>query len=130
MARNIKITVLWLLTICGFACHSICDVLPIFWGRDVAMVGEDVAEQGMTVMMMTLSYLLPACSILCVMYAADSKPLRQTNAVLAMFITLFNMVHAFIELPSANAGQYVITPMMIAVGLLLTWHSIKYVKLE
>ena len=28
MIRSIKITVLWLLTVCGFAAHSICDVLP------------------------------------------------------------------------------------------------------
>ena len=28
MTRSIKVTVLWLLTVCGFAAHSICDVLP------------------------------------------------------------------------------------------------------
>jgi len=27
MTKSIKISVLWLLTICGFAAHSICDVL-------------------------------------------------------------------------------------------------------
>lgn len=30
MTRSIKITILWLLTVCGFAAHSICDVLPMF----------------------------------------------------------------------------------------------------
>ncbi len=28
MTKSIKISVLWLLTICGFSAHSICDVLP------------------------------------------------------------------------------------------------------
>ena len=29
MTRSVKITALWLLTICGFSCHSICDVLSL-----------------------------------------------------------------------------------------------------
>jgi hypothetical protein len=32
------------------------------------------------------------------------------------------------ELPSDNAGQYVIMPMMIIVGIVLAWYSIKYVR--
>ena len=73
MTRSIKITILWLLTVCGFAAHSIC-------------------------------------------------------AVLAVLIGLFNIAHAFMELPSDNAGQYVVMPMMIIVGLVLAWYSIKYVR--
>lgn len=41
MTRSVKITALWLLTICGFSCHSICDVLPMFWGCDMAVVATD-----------------------------------------------------------------------------------------
>ena len=41
MTRSIKISVLWLLTICGFACHSICDVLPLFWGKNMAVAATD-----------------------------------------------------------------------------------------
>ena len=36
MTKSIKISVLWLLTICGFTAHSICDVLPMFWGKNMA----------------------------------------------------------------------------------------------
>ena len=32
------------------------------------------------------------------------------------------------ELPSDNAGQYVIMPMIIIVGIMLAWYSIIYVK--
>ena len=127
MTRSIKVTVLWLLTVCGFAAHSICDVLPMFWGKNMAVVATDGnVDQGMIVFMMTLSYLIPACGVLCML--TKTKTLKVINALLAVLIGFFNIAHAFMELPSDNAGQYVIKPMMIIVGLMLAWYSIKYVK--
>ena len=50
MTKSIKISVLWLLTICGFAAHSIYDVLPMFWGKNMAVVATDGnVDQGMIV---------------------------------------------------------------------------------
>ncbi|MCR5578014.1 MAG: aldo/keto reductase, partial [Prevotella sp.] len=63
---------------------------------------------------------------LCVLWKV--KALKVINAVLAVLIGLFNIAHAFMELPSDNAGQYVIMPMMIIVGIVLAWYSIKYVR--
>ena len=127
MTSSIEISVLWLLTICGFAALSICDVLPMFWGKNMAVVATDGnVDQGMIVFMMTLSYLIPACGILCVLWKV--KALKVINAVLAVLIGLFNIAHAFMELPSDNAGQYVIMPMMILVGIVMAWYSIIYVK--
>ena len=127
MTRSIKITILWLLTVCGFASHSICDVLPMFWGKNMAVVASDGnVDQGMIVFMMTLSYLIPACGVLCMLWTA--KALKVINAVLAVLIGLFNIAHASMELPSDNAGQYVVMPMMIIVGIVLAWYSIKYVR--
>ena len=127
MTRSIKISVLWLLTICGFACHSICDVLPLFWGKNMAVAATDGnVDQGMIVFMMTLSFLIPTCGVLCML--AKAKTTKIINAVLAVLIALFNIAHAFMELPSDNAGQYIIMPMMIVIGITLAWYSIKYVK--
>jgi hypothetical protein len=127
MTRSIKISVLWLLTICGFACHSICDVLPLFWGKNMAVAATDGnVDQGMIVFMMTLSFLIPTCGVLCML--AKAKTTKIINAVLAVLIALFNIAHAFMELPSDNAGQYIIMPMMIVIGVTLAWYSIKYVK--
>ena len=128
MTKRMKITAMWLLTICGFACHSITDMLPMFWGRDMALVATDGnVDQGMIVFMMMLSLLIPACGVLC-MLAEKPKGLKTVNALLAVLIALFNIVHAFMELPSDNAGQYVVMPLMIVIGLVLAWQSIKYVK--
>jgi hypothetical protein len=127
MTKCIKITALWLLTICGFACHSICDVLPMFWGKDMAVVATDGnVDQGMIVFMMMLSFFIPACGILCMLSKARLS--KVVNAALALLIALFNVAHALMELPSDNAGQYVIMPIMIVIGLILAWYSIKYTK--
>ena len=127
MTKCIKISILWLLNICGFACHSICDVLPMFWGKNMAIVATDGnVDQNMIVFMMTLSFFIPAIGVLSLM--SKIKFFKVVNAVLAVLTALFNIAHAFMELPSDNAGQYVILPMMIVVGLVLAWNSIKYVK--
>ena len=127
MTRNIKISILWLLTITGFACHSICDVLPMFWGKNMAIAATDGnVDQGMIVFMMTLSFFIPAIGVLCML--SKTKVTKVVNAILAVLLALFNIAHAFMELPSDNAGQYVILPMMVVTGLVLAWNSVKYVK--
>ena len=127
MTRIIKICVLWLLTICGFACHSICDILPMFWGKNMAVAATDGnVDQGMIVLMMTLSFLIPACGVLCMLWKA--KTAKVINAILAVIMALFNIAHAFMELPSDNAGQYIIMPMMIVIGLVLAGNSIRFAK--
>ena len=127
--RNQKILFLWLMIICGFACHTLTDILPMFWGKDMAMVATDGnVDQGMIVFMMSLSFLVPVCGMFCVLTDCRAKSLRVVNAVLAVVIGLFNVVHAFMELPSDNAGQYVVLPMMVVIGCVLSWHSIKFIK--
>lgn len=127
MTKRIKISVLWLLTIGGFACHSICDVLPMFWGKNMAVVATDGnVDQEMIVFMMLISFLFPACGVLCMMW--DNKATKIVNAILATLIALFNIMHACMELPAEIAGQYIIMPMLIVIGLLLAWYSIKNVK--
>ena len=49
------------------------------------------------------------------------KVTKVVNAVLAVLIALFNIAHAFMELPSDNAGQYIVMPMMIVIGVILAW---------
>ena len=129
MERRQKIIVLWLMIICGFACHSLTDILPMFWGMNMAIAGTDGnVDYGMIVFMMTLSFFIPVCGLFCLLTDCRAKLLRIINAVLAVLIGLFNIAHAFMELPSKNAGQYVILPMMVVIGCVLAWDSIKNIK--
>ena len=99
----------------------------MFWGKNMAVAATDGnVDQGMIVLMMTLSFLIPACGVLCML--AKAKAAIVVNAVLAALIGLFNVAHAFMELPSDNAGQYIIMPMMVVIGIVLAWYSIKYVQ--
>ena len=129
MERRQKIVMLWLMTICGFACHTLTDMLPMFWGINMAVVATDGnVDYGMIIFMMIVSFLIPVCGLFCLLIDCKAKLLRIVNAVLAVVIGLFNVAHACMELPSENAGQYVIMPVMIVTGLALAWHSVKYVK--
>ena len=129
MERNQKIIALWLMTICGFACHTLTDILPMFWGKDMAVVATNGnVDYGMIVFMMALSFFIPVCGIFCLLTDCRAKILLTVNAVLAVLIGLFNIAHAFMELPSENAGQYVIMPMMVVIGCVLSWHSVKILK--
>lgn len=117
------------MTICGFACHTLTDILPMFWDKDMAVVATNGnVDYGMIVFMMILSFFIPVCGIFCLLTDCRAKILRTVNAVLAILIGLFNIAHAFMELPSENAGQYVILPMMVVIGCVLSWHSIKIIK--
>ena len=82
----------------------------------------------MIAFMAALSYLIPACGACCMLAEGKSTIVKMANALLAVFIALFNIVHAFLELPTENTAQYIIMPMLIVVSLLLAWHSIKFVK--
>lgn len=129
MKRNQKIIVLWLMTMGGLACHTLTDLLPMFWGESIA-IADGPAPQAMLVMMASLAYLLPVCGILCLIGDKPARPLRLTNAVLACIIALFNVVHACMELPADNYGQYIVMPLLVVVGALLVWHSVMLAKRE
>ena len=34
---KIKIVVLWVAVICGFALHTLADLLPLFWGENITI---------------------------------------------------------------------------------------------
>ena len=110
-------------------CHTLTDMLPMFWGMNMAVVATDGnVDYGMIIFMMIVSFLSPVCGLFCLLIDCRAKLLRIVNALLAVVIGLFNVAHACMELPSENAGQYVIMPVMIVIGLALAWHSVKYVK--
>lgn len=130
MKRNSKIVTLWLLTMCGFAYHSIADMMPMFWGKSISIASDGLVDYGMIVMIITISFLMPVCGIFSVITEMKGKTLKIVNTVLAVLIALFNVAHACMELPSENTAQYLVMPLLIIIGLLLAFHSFKYVKEE
>lgn len=129
MKREMKIVTLWLMTICGLCCHTLTDLLPIFWGKNLAVMATDGNVQwGMIVMMMTITFVIPVIGLFCLMSDCKTKMAKWVNVVLAVLMALFNVAHACMELPSENAAQYVIMPLMAVIGIVLAWQSVKYLK--
>ena len=123
MEKRTQTVVLWLMTMGGFACHALMDLLPLFWSQNIAIDTGGTAPASMLVMMATFSLLLPACGIFCLLPAHPKRWLMWVYTVLGTVIGLFNIDHAFMELPSDNAAQYIVMPLMIIIGLCLAWKS-------
>lgn len=74
MKREMKIVTLWLMTICGLCCHTLTDLLPIFWGKNLAVMATDGNVQwGMIVMMMTITFVIPVIGLFCLMSDCKTK---------------------------------------------------------
>ncbi|MBQ8957176.1 MAG: hypothetical protein IJ057_01520 [Bacteroidales bacterium] len=130
MQKRSQIIVLWLMTMGGFACHTIMDLLPLFWNQSIAIDNSGTVPQPMLLMMATLSLLLPACGIFCLLPTQPKRWLLWVNTVIASIIGLFNIAHAFMELPSENAAQYIIMPLMIVIGVCLAWKSWQLLRVK
>ena len=84
---KIKIVVLWVAVICGFALHTLADLLPLFWGENITIEATGNAPAGLLAFMMAVSYLIPVIGILCVLYGCRS-PWHIGNALLIFIIFL------------------------------------------
>lgn len=65
---KIRITVLWVAVICGFALHTLADLLPLFWDESITIEATGNAPVGLLTFMMTVSYLIPVIGVLCTSY--------------------------------------------------------------
>ena len=61
---KIRITVLWVAVICGFALHTLADLLPLFWDESITVEATGNAPVGLLTFMMTVSYLIPVIGVL------------------------------------------------------------------
>ena len=128
METKLKLVVLWLLTMGGFACHTIIDLLPLFWSESVAIDQSGAAPQHLMFVMAFLLYFVPVCGLLCVLYG--KRVTAWVNLGLACIIVVYDVVHACLELfPADIYGQYLVMLLLIVVGVLLVIESIRLVEI-
>ncbi len=82
----------------------------------------------MIVFIMTVTFLIPVTGILCVMTEIQKRQTSIVNAILAIAIALFNIAHAFMELPCENCGQCVVLPLMIVIGACQAYYSVRFMR--
>lgn len=123
-----KVSLIWVIIMVGFAMHMLADMLPAFWGSNIAMpdaTGE--APTGMLLFMMGMAFFVPMCGLLCMNYRS-CKAMRVINLVLAALMMLFNLFHATELLTEFNPVQLLIHPVMAALGIFLFVYSLRLMK--
>lgn len=123
-----KVSLIWVIIMVGFAMHMLADMLPAFWGANIAMpdaTGE--APTGMLLFMMGMAFFVPMCGLLCMNYCS-CKAMRVINLVLAALMMLFNLFHATELLTEFNPVQLLIHPVMAALGIFLFVYSLRLMK--
>ncbi len=124
---KVKIVVLWVAVICGFALHALADLLPLFWGENITVEATGHAPAGLLAFMMTVSYLIPVIGILCVLYGCR-RPWHIGNAVLATLMLLFNLFHLSELFSGFSVVQLPLLPVALLVSGILCMESWKLVK--
>ena len=123
-----KVSLIWVIIMVGFAMHMLADILPAFWGANIAMpdaTGE--APTGMMLFMIGMAFFVPMCGLLCMNYR-KCKAMRVVNFVLATVMMLFNLFHATELLTEFNPVQLLIHPVMAAIGIFLFIYSLRLMK--
>ena len=123
-----KVSLIWVIIMIGFAMHMLADMLPAFWGADIAMpdaTGE--APMGMMLFMIGMAFFVPMCGLLCMNYR-NCKAMRIINLVLACVMMLFNIFHATELLMEFSPVQLLIHPVMMVLGVYLFVYSLRLVK--
>ena len=123
-----KVSLIWVIIMVGFAMHMLADMLPAFWGADIAMpdaTGE--APMGMMLFMIGMAFFVPMCGLLCMNYR-NCKAMRVINLVLACVMMLFNIFHATELLMEFSPVQLFIHPVMVVLGIYLFIYSLRLVK--
>jgi len=125
MEKTNRIVLFWALTILGFLSHSLTDIMPAFWGENIAAMAPP-ASTGMISFMMCLTYTIPAIGILLVVYGGKKALL--INAVLACIMAVFTILHLSELIEEFNAAQLFIMPFMTIIAILMATDSIKAYK--
>ena len=111
----------------GFAFHCIADLLPLFWSADIAADNSGTAPEGMLLLMMALSYLIPAIGILCLLFS-KRRGVLMINTVLAVFTAVFCIFHLSELITEFTLAQVAILPAMATIAILLAIDSIRMTK--
>ncbi len=124
---KIRVTILWVVVMCGLTVHSLADLMPLFWSEPVAISDSGAAPSGLLAFMMTVTYLIPVCGILCTLYG-NKRFCGITNVVLAAIVFLFNLFHMSELFMDFSIVQLPLLPVILIVSGILCTESWKLMK--
>ncbi len=124
---KIRILFLWVMVMCGMTAHSLADLMPLFWNEPVAISDSGAAPAGLLAFMMTVTYLIPVCGILCILYE-NKRLCGIANAVLATLVFLFNLFHTSELFINFCIVQLLLLPVILAASGILCFESWKSIR--
>jgi hypothetical protein len=117
-----KIIVLWVTILLGLNLHCIIELIPLFYGADIALPEAPGAMPAGIGWMFLLSYLIPmVCMVLVALISAGW--FKITNLMIAALYTLFNLFHFVAHLKEGFGVQTVLLVSILAFSILLTLKS-------
>lgn len=128
--HKFKISILWVVSMCGLALHTLADLLPPFWNVNITMDTSGEAPNGLLAFMMIVSYLIPIAGILCTSYGYK-RPWFITNCILATFMLFFNIFHLSEMFMDFNVVQLPLLPIILVVSIFLfreSWNLVKSIE--
>lgn len=126
---KIRISILWVMVMCGLTAHSLADLMPLFWSEPIAISDSGAAPAGLLAFMMTVTYLIPVSGILCALYG-NRRPCSIANTVLATLMFLFNLFHTSELFNGFSIVQLPLLPVILVVSGILCLESWKSIKKE
>lgn len=127
VTTKIRIATLWATVMCGFALHTLADLLPLFWNGNITIDPSGNAPVWLLTFMMTVSYLIPSCGILCTFYG-DRRAWRIANCAFAALVLFFNVFHLSELFMEFNPVQLPLLPVILCVSGFLfreSWRGVK-----
>ncbi len=131
MSNRAKIVTLWIVFLFGLTFHTLFAIIPLFWGKNIAMSQEMIAENPIAPMMwMMLFFFLVPMVIVVVTAFVERKWYRISNFVFSLVFTPFNIFHVAEhcgETP-VDGRQIVLLLFVLISGVFLNIVSFRWIK--
>lgn len=110
---------LWMLIILGFVFHTLGELMPLFWAKDIAVANSGDVPDASLAISMALSYFVPTVAIFVLLFG-KGKVAALIAFVLAALMLLFNAFHSTGDLiQNFSLRQVFILPTIFIVNLFL-----------
>ncbi len=128
MEHKAKISVLWITIMIGFCVHTFVDMLPLFFGGNVAIPeSTGIVPNGMYAFMGCIMYLIPIIAILITLYG-NNKTWQTVNLIIAILMLIANIFHASELFKEFNWGQFFVLPIILILNVLLIIAIVQLLK--
>lgn len=125
MDKRTKMVTLWGILMLGYLCHTLTDMMPLFFGVDIKVDGMDASMlTAMTTFMTGACFFIPVIATLCLLYSS-ARWVCLTERVLAIIYLVLNVFHLSDLVMNFATAQLLVLPLQVIICVLLVKESFK-----